>query len=71
LSEKIERIYNVTIRFEDESLKQYRYNGRIQQLSLEQVLNALALTSPVRFTIHERDVILSENPETKSKYQKE
>ncbi|MBT1703795.1 FecR family protein [Chryseosolibacter indicus] len=69
LSKKIERIYNVKINFKDESLKTYRYNGRIQQLSLEQVLSALALTSPVKFTIHEKNVILSENELTKSKYQ--
>lgn len=69
LAKKIERIYNVKVIFEDESLKTYRYNGRIQQLSLEQVLNALALTSPVRFVIDESSVILRENPETRSRYQ--
>jgi transmembrane sensor len=69
LSKKIERIYNVKVVFKSESLKQYRYNGRIQQFSLEQVLKALELTSPVRFTIHEKTVTLSENEFTRSKYQ--
>lgn len=69
LSKKIERLYNVTIQFEDESLKAYKYTGRIQQFSLEQVLTALALTSPIEFEIHEKSVTLRENKNTKSKYQ--
>jgi ferric-dicitrate binding protein FerR (iron transport regulator) len=68
LCKKIERLYNVTIRFEDETLKAYRYTGRIQQLSLEQVLHALSLTSPVDFSIDEKNVILRINESTKSKY---
>ena len=68
LSKKIERLYNVTIHFEDDSLKAYKYTGRIQQFSLEQVLKALALTSPIDFVINEKSVTLRENKNTKSKY---
>jgi ferric-dicitrate binding protein FerR (iron transport regulator) len=71
LSKKIERLYNVKIRFADENLKTYRYTGRIQQFSLEQVLKALSLTSPVSFEIHEKTVTLSENESAKSKYQRQ
>ena len=68
LSKKIERLYNVKINFEDERLKTYRYTGRIQEFSLEQVLNALALTSPLKFSVHEKNVTLSINELTRSKY---
>lgn len=68
LSHRMERLYNITITFSDASLKDYRYTGRIRQLSLEQVLRALALTSPVKFTINEQQVVFSENKKTKSKY---
>lgn len=68
LSKKIERLYNVTIHFENDSLKAYKYTGRIQQFSLEQVLKALALTSPIDFVIDEKSVTLRENKNTKSKY---
>jgi ferric-dicitrate binding protein FerR (iron transport regulator) len=68
LSKKIERLYNVTIHFENDSLKTYKYTGRIQQFSLEQVLKALALTSPIDFVINEKSVTLRENKNTKSKY---
>lgn len=69
LARKIERLYDVKIKFQDTGLQSYRYTGRIRQLSLEQVLKALALTSPVEFTIEEKTVILRENKKTKHKYQ--
>lgn len=68
LAKKIERLYDVEILFADEELKQYRFTGSIQQFSLEQVLKALALTSPIEFTINERKVILHENESMRSKY---
>jgi transmembrane sensor len=69
LARKIERLYDVKIKFQDQVLESYRYTGRIRQLSLEQVLKALALTSPVEFTIEEKTVILRENKKAKEKYQ--
>jgi transmembrane sensor len=68
LARKIERLHDVKINFENEELKKYRYTGRLRQLSLEQVLKALALTSPVEFTIDEKSVTLRENQSAKSKY---
>ena len=68
LARKIERLYDVRINFENEELKTFRYTGRLRQLSLEQVFKALALTSPVEFTIDEKTVTLRENQSTKSKY---
>ena len=69
LARKIERLYDVKIDFQDRELESYRYTGRIRQLSLEQVLKALALTSPLEFTIEEKVVVLRENKKTKQKYQ--
>jgi transmembrane sensor len=69
LARKIERLYDVKIKFQDAGLQSYRYTGRIRQLSLEQVLKALSLTSPIEFTIEEKTVILRENKKAKQKYQ--
>lgn len=69
LARKIERLYDVKVSFEDQSLADYRYSGRIRQFSLEQVLKALALTSPVEFTIQEKNVTLRENKSTRHKYE--
>lgn len=68
LATKLERLYDITVVFEQDELKAYRFTGRLRQLSLEQVLKALALTSPIEFTIDEKKVTLRENKTTKSKY---
>lgn len=69
LARKIERLYDVKIKFQDTGLQSYRYTGRIRQLSLEQVLKALSLTSPIEFSIEEKTVTLRENKKAKQKYQ--
>lgn len=68
LSKKIERLYNVDVRFAYEKLQGYRYTGRIQQLSLEQVLYALSLTSPVSYKVNEKQVTLDLDKSKASKY---
>lgn len=67
-AKKLERLYDIDIRFEAEELKTYRYTGKIKQLSLEQVLKALALTSPIAFDISEKTVTMRVNENTRSKY---
>lgn len=67
-AKKLERLYDITIHFEDDELKDYRYTGKIKQLSLEQVLKALALTSPIEFKIKEKQVTVKVNERTRSKY---
>jgi ferric-dicitrate binding protein FerR (iron transport regulator) len=69
LARKIERLYDVKVDFQDQGLQRYRYTGRIRLLSLEQVLKALSLTSPVEFSIDEKTVILRENKKEKQNYQ--
>lgn len=68
LARKLERVYDIKIDFEGKTLENYRYTGRLRQLSLEQVLKALSLTSPVAFTIDEKKVTLREDKSSTSKY---
>lgn len=68
LARKMERLYDITIDFEDSGLEAYRFSGRIRQLSLEQVLKALSLTAPVDFSIREKHVVLRENTVTSPTY---
>jgi transmembrane sensor len=68
LARKLERLYDIKINFEEKGLENYRYTGRLRQLSLEQVLKALSLTSPVAFTIDEKKVTLREDKSSTSKY---
>lgn len=68
LVRRLERLYDVEFVFQDSALEQYQYTGRLKELTLEQVLKAMKLTSPIDFIIEEKRVVIRENPLTKSKY---
>jgi transmembrane sensor len=61
LVKKLERKFDVAFKFKDEELKNYSYSGTLLDLPLEQVLQALKITSPVDYVISEKTVILSLN----------
>lgn len=69
LATMIERRYDVKIVFENEEIKNFEYSGTLHELSLEQLMNALKMTSPIIFTIKEKTVLIKENKEVKGKYQ--
>ncbi len=64
----LERRYDVTFVFEDEKLREYRYSGTLRDQTLEQVLNAMKLTSPIDYTLDDKMVLIRINPKTKSDY---
>lgn len=64
----LERRYDVNFVFEDERLKTYRYSGTLRDQTLEQVLNAMKLTSPIDYTLDDKTVVIRVNPRTKSQY---
>ncbi len=68
LARRLERRYDVRFEFADESLKAYRYTGQLRELTLEQVLHALKLTSPIDYTIDDKTVTIRENPLTRGRY---
>ncbi len=68
LARRLERLYNVSFVFKDKELKSYRYSGRLRELTLEQVLQAMKLTSPIDYSIEDQVVTIRENPLTRYKY---
>ncbi len=70
LAVKLERIYDVTISFQDESLKNYHISGSLEQETLEQLLYAIRLTIPLDFSIKQNKVVLTLNHHLKEKYDK-
>ncbi len=68
LARILERRYNVSIVFKDEGLQDYVYSGRLKEPTLEQVMRAMQLTSPITFSIEDKMVYLSVDPETEYKY---
>lgn len=61
LVKKLERKYDITFRFESDKLMNYTYSGTLRDFPLEQVLEALELTSPIKYRIQEKVVYLSFN----------
>lgn len=61
LAKKLERKYNISFVFETDALKEYTYSGTLKDFPLEQVLKAIEMTSPVKYSIKEKTVRLSYN----------
>lgn len=61
LAKKLERRYNVQFRFSNEKIKTIRFTAAIKEMPIDQVLEAIALTSPISYRIKGTEVTLSEN----------
>lgn len=70
LAVELERRYDVSIRFDNDRLKSYRFTGIIKDESLEQVLNAMSLSAPIEYTLKGKDIIFAENNDFMQKYKK-
>jgi ferric-dicitrate binding protein FerR (iron transport regulator) len=58
LAKKLERRYDVHIIFRNEEVKTLRFTGILENETLEQVLYAIHLTSPIHYTIDHKTVYL-------------
>lgn len=56
LAGKMERWYNVSIVFEDESVKRQTFNGSFEKETVEQAFTALKSVAPFSFTIHGHEI---------------
>jgi ferric-dicitrate binding protein FerR (iron transport regulator) len=54
---QLERWYNVSVRFEDEAVKQYRFTATFEQKTITQVLDALQLSRPFHYSIDKENSI--------------
>ena len=70
LATLLERRFNVKIEFKSEELKNYRFTGIFENETLEQVLQILRLTAPLKYNIEKGEVTLYLDPESKSRYSK-
>ena len=59
LAIKLERHFNIEISFESDTIKGFKYSGTLDEVSIEEVLNALESTSPLIYSIDKNQVILS------------
>ncbi|MDR6566328.1 FecR family protein [Chitinophaga ginsengisegetis] len=70
LAVTMERRFNVKVIFKEQELKEYRFSGTFRQETLEQVLNILKLTAPLKYTIDKGVVTLALDEELREKYNK-
>lgn len=66
---KLERRYDVSIALMDEDLGDYAITATLLEESLEQVLQAIRYTAPIRFEVNSKNVYLYEDPELVKKYE--
>ncbi len=56
---KLERFYNVNISFQDDSIKELKYTGTLEEVTIEEVMRAIASASDIRFRIDKNNIILN------------
>ena len=61
LAKRLERRYNVSFRFADKNIKSFRYTAALKEMPIDQVMKAIALTSPIQYKIEGMQVTLTEN----------
>jgi ferric-dicitrate binding protein FerR (iron transport regulator) len=66
----LERRYDITIVFNDSSLCHYKFTGTILEESLDQVLKALSISAPIKYSLDQNKVTLFEDPEQIPKFRK-
>ena len=55
----LERRYDVKIHFEDQGIKLFKFTGTFKNETIEQVMAAIKLASPIRYRIDERNIWIS------------
>jgi len=66
----LERKYNVTIRFDSEDVKKFKFTGTLDDVSLQQVLDVIKLTSPIDYSIAGKEVVIYENKVAQNEFAK-
>lgn len=59
LATKIERWYNVQIRFQDREVRNYRFKGVFEKETIDQALQALQLTAPFEYEMKNNVIFIS------------
>lgn len=62
LSIKLERQFNMKCKFMDEEIKSFRFTGKFNEISVEQLFAALQFASPFHYIINENDIYISLKP---------
>jgi len=70
LAQKLERRFNLKIRFDDDQLMKYKFTGIIENETINQILDALKLTAPLDYDINKDTIKLFVNVHTREEFRK-
>lgn len=59
MARKLERYYNVKIIFLDDRIKEYKFSGTLDEVTIDEVMRAISSTAPIRFQIEKNKVSLN------------
>jgi ferric-dicitrate binding protein FerR (iron transport regulator) len=68
LSRKLERRFAVNIIFENELLKEYSFGGTLEDETLEQVLDAICSSSPIKYLVDGKTVYIMPDKQRMNKF---
>jgi ferric-dicitrate binding protein FerR (iron transport regulator) len=68
LAVKLDRKYNVSISFDTENIKRYRFSGTLEDETLTQVLDVIKLTAPIDYELNGKEVKIFENTQMTQKF---
>lgn len=61
LAPVLERRYNMIITFDSNKIRKYKFTGKIQKETIEQIMSALELSAPIQYKIERDTVTISLN----------
>jgi len=70
LVEKLSRKYNFTFVFKTEDIKRFRFTGTLEDETLQQVMDAIKISSPIDYTIVGKTVIIERNDKRVPEFEK-
>lgn len=68
LSKEFERRFKVQIAFADPDIRAYTFTGTLEDESLEQILQVIQLSAPIKYTIQNDTITLQSDPKFKRQY---
>jgi ferric-dicitrate binding protein FerR (iron transport regulator) len=60
LAVMLSRRYNIHFTFKNKVIGSYLFTGTFNELTLEQILKAIRLSSPINYQINEKEVLITE-----------
>ena len=69
LAVKLGRRYDVNFIFRDNDLEKYNFSTTLRDETLEQVLNMIQVSAPIKYVIEGKNVYLSQNPKFKKTFE--